>query len=268
MMNYRALTVFVAALIVNVPAVAETPELRLQSGPAPIALLELYTSEGCSSCPPADRWMSDLKDDPRLWLNVVPIAFHVDYWDYIGWPDRFADAAYGQRQRRYAAVGAVRSVYTPGLIMAGREWRGWFVDPTLRLEGETAAVGGELGVQVQLQAGTLSASYAPPSRDFADRRLKLHLALLGFDLATQVAAGENHGRELHHDFVVLGHNEVTFDRDTDSTASVLNLNFRATAELPTPAPSLSLPSGRRALAAWVSDQTDPTPLQAVGGWLR
>src|SRR5688572_1610666 len=105
----------------------ETPSaldaFRLQSPAQQVHLLELYTSEGCSSCPPADRWLSDLKDDPGLWKNFVPVAFHVDYWDHLGWKDKFARAAHTSRQRRYADEWGANTVYTPGLVLDGAEWR-------------------------------------------------------------------------------------------------------------------------------------------------
>src|SRR5271155_1572909 len=84
-----------------------------------VSLLELYTSEGCSSCPPAEEWLSKLKENPRLWKDYVPVAFHVDYWDGLGWPDRFASPAYTQRQRSYAQVWGGDTVYTPELVVDG-----------------------------------------------------------------------------------------------------------------------------------------------------
>ena len=90
-----------------------------ESSEKPTALVELYTSEGCSSCPPADRWLSSLKDDEGLWKEFVPLAFHVDYWDYIGWEDRFADKQYSQRQRRYAHEFSEPTVYTPVYVGPG-----------------------------------------------------------------------------------------------------------------------------------------------------
>src|SRR5437867_10582189 len=77
--------------------------ISFQSQQNRTALLELYTSEGCSSCPPAEAWLSKLKDAPGLWRDFVPIAFHVDYWDSLGWKDPFAIKAYSERQRDYAA---------------------------------------------------------------------------------------------------------------------------------------------------------------------
>ena len=91
-----------------------------------VALVELFTSEGCSSCPPADRWLSGLTQDKRLWRDIVPLAFHVDYWDQLGWRDRFSSAANTDRQRRLAAAGNANGVYTPGFFFDANEWRGFF----------------------------------------------------------------------------------------------------------------------------------------------
>ena len=109
--------ILVASLLAA-PAFAADP-ITVNSSERQTAVLELYTSEGCSSCPPADRFVSALRDDPRLWTEYVPVAFHVDYWDYIGWPDRFASPAYGKRQRQHAQLGRVRNVYTPGFVVGG-----------------------------------------------------------------------------------------------------------------------------------------------------
>src|SRR5215467_12960255 len=77
--------------------------IKFQSGTNRAALVELYTSEGCSSCPPAEEWLSQLKIDPRLWMDFVPVAFHVDYWVYLGWRDPFGTGSFSERQRAYAA---------------------------------------------------------------------------------------------------------------------------------------------------------------------
>lgn len=94
-------------------------------------LVELYTSEGCSSCPPADRWLRNLpaRDD------VVALAFHVDYWDYLGWRDRFADSRFTDRQRAMAARAGSGTVYTPEVALDGREWRRWSSGALLRVLG-------------------------------------------------------------------------------------------------------------------------------------
>ena len=113
----------VLALLVSTTATAGS--LTLNSGTKQVTLLELYTSQGCSSCPPAERWLNEYVDDEELWTNIVPAAFHVDYWAYIGWKDTYATPENGERQRGYARAGKARTVYTPGLFSNGREWRGW-----------------------------------------------------------------------------------------------------------------------------------------------
>src|SRR5436190_11160269 len=84
-------------------------------------VVELYTSEGCNSCPPADRWLSRLKADP----NVVALAFHVDYWDRLGWKDRFASAAFTARQAAQQASNGARFSYTPQVVVDGRDRTDW-----------------------------------------------------------------------------------------------------------------------------------------------
>src|SRR6476659_2802738 len=84
-------------------------------------VVELYTSEGCNSCPPADRWLSKLKADPA----VVALAFHVDYWDRLGWKDRFASAAFTQRQAAQQATNGARFSYTPQVVVDGRDRTDW-----------------------------------------------------------------------------------------------------------------------------------------------
>src|SRR3954469_11090424 len=94
-------------------------EVTFESGPQRTHLLELYTSEGCSSCPPAETWFSKLKDQPRLWRDFVPVAFHVDYWDRLGWRDPFAAKTWTARQYAYSTTWKNGSVYTPGFVLNG-----------------------------------------------------------------------------------------------------------------------------------------------------
>ena len=107
-------------------AATGTPaECSVSSGTSRVALLELYTSEGCSSCPPADRWLSGLAAKGVNSERVVPLALHVDYWDYIGWRDRFAHPGFSERQRQMAVLGNSTLVYTPQVMLNGRDFRNW-----------------------------------------------------------------------------------------------------------------------------------------------
>jgi hypothetical protein len=240
-----------AALLAAALTVSAGPQ-RIESPPERVALLELFTSEGCSSCPPADAWVGALVDDPRLWRRLVPVAFHVDYWNHLGWPDRFADPAFSARQRAHARLGVLGSVYTPGFVIQGEEWRGWFRHPRLKLDPPPAA--GVLRLDVDIDSGRVDAAYA--ASDVLEGPLELHLALLGFGLETEVRTGENAGRRLRHDFVALSHARATL--------SGAGPRFRASTRLPV----AHVEGRRRALAAWVSRAGDTRPIQATGDWLQ
>jgi len=220
------------------------------SGENHVSVLELYTSEGCSSCPPADKWLSKLKQDKRLWKTLIPMAFHVDYWDYIGWKDRFASPRNSQRQRLYARQNHLSTVYTPGMLLNGSEWRSWYYQRPLKLESSMPA--GILSIGLNDQK--ISATYTPASS--TKENLVLNIAILGFDLSTAIKAGENRGRHLQHDFVVLGQRSVRLPRLPHG------YSIKQT-ELP----KTNLAAKRIAIAAWVSSENDLSPIQATGGWL-
>jgi hypothetical protein len=240
---------WLALLCLLLAPTLDAAPLQFTSASERVTLLELYTSEGCSSCPPADRWLSGLRDDPRLWREVVPVAFHVDYWDAIGWPDRFASADHSERQRAYARSGHVGTVYTPGFVVDGREWRGWF-------SGGAPAIGAgaSAGVlELEVDGVRVDARFTPQGDGAGP--LELHVVRLGFGLVTEVAAGENAGRTLRHDFVVLDHRR----------APLTGAGGVYRAQLDSPQPGFD--AKRYAVAAWVAVRGDPAPLQAVGGWL-
>lgn len=116
-------TLLLSALVaVSISAAAPSAK-TFSSGEQPVPLVELFTSEGCSSCPPAEHWLGELREEEGLWRDFVPVAWHVTYRDRLGWPDKFADKAYTDRQYAYAEQWNARSVYTPGLVRGGDEWR-------------------------------------------------------------------------------------------------------------------------------------------------
>lgn len=218
-----------------------------KSGSQQVPLVELYTSEGCSSCPPADRWMTRLLSEQGLWRDFVPIAFHVDYWDYIGWPDRFASKEYSQRQRRYAAEYNESTVYTPGMRLAGDLWRNWRSMQSPKLS-ESEDVG-ELVLNVEGNAFTANFN----STQVSDQTSQINIAILGLDLSTEVKRGENKGKTLLHNFVVLGKSTI---------GSSISNEWKGVI----PKPSIEAP--RYAVAAWVTQGPSLTPVQAVGGLLN
>ena len=117
------LRILLLTALFSLPAYAGDP-IVISSGDKQTAVVELYTSEGCSSCPSADRWLSRLIELPEDEGDVLALAFHVDYWDYLGWKDRFSSAAYTSRQRQLGANNLQRTIYTPEFFVNGMEARG------------------------------------------------------------------------------------------------------------------------------------------------
>jgi hypothetical protein len=189
----RQLALFLACTLFTLPAAGAACDAR--SGAERAHLVELYTSEGCSSCPPADHWLSALPDDVRL----VPLAFHVDYWDSSSWSDRFADPHYTGRQRALAAQSDSSTVYTPEVAVDGREWRSWNSGkPNLE---ETAR---PIALALHVDMGpTLKAQLdATPSSGDDAANYVAWFALSEDGLSSAVRGGENRGVQLHHDHVV------------------------------------------------------------------
>ncbi len=118
-----AIVSFSVAVTILTAIVAQADDVVFESKPVKTHLIELFTLEGCSSCPPAEAWLSRLKDNSRIWQDFVPMAFHVDYWDHLGWRDPYAAKAWTARQYAYSARWNSSSVYTPGFVLDGREWR-------------------------------------------------------------------------------------------------------------------------------------------------
>jgi hypothetical protein len=221
-----------------------------ESGDMQSSLIELFTSEGCSSCPPAEKWLSGLKSNQDLWKKIIPVAFHVDYWDHLGWRDRFAKPEFTSRQHRYAAAWGGDSVYTPSFVVNGKEWRDWFGGNAMPI---TSTKVGVLRVSVG-DDGKVSATFAPDTMQA--RPLALNVALLGNDLESDVKRGENSGHKLRHDFVVLqlAKSEMTKQGNLWTGTALLSSNagtYKATA-----------------LAAWVKSGEIAPPIQATGGWLK
>jgi len=224
------------------------PATTFESPNTQTALIELFTSEGCSSCPPAEKWLSGLKSNPNLWKKIVPVAFHVDYWDRLGWSDRFAKPEFTSRQQRYAATWGGDSVYTPGFVINGKERRSWFDSNTMPT---TSTKGGILRVSLGYD-GKLTAAFVPEITQ--PKALALYVALLGNDLVSDVKRGENSGRKLRHDFVVLDFIKADMVNESSRWTASVTLPMRTGKNKPS------------ALAAWVTEKE--MPVQATGGWLR
>ncbi len=231
----------ITALLLSTGFVNSQPIL-FESSKEQTTLIELFTSEGCNSCPPAERAINQLRDHPELWSSFVPVAFHVDYWDYLGWDDPYASKAYSNRQREYRRQGLISAVYTPGMLQNGREWRSWYRG--LKPAGDTANAG---RLKVVINDGIGTANYERFENDMV-----LNIVPLGFDIQTKVMAGENKGRTLNHDFVALEHLVLRPEQGT------WTFNLSSFGEKK---------DQMMAIAVWVSRKDKLTPIQATGGWI-
>jgi hypothetical protein len=205
-----------------------------QSTAQPPAVVELYTSEGCSSCPPADQWASKLKGRS----DVLALAFHVNYWDKLGWPDRFANTATTERQHQLQRAMGTPYVYTPQVVVNGHDQRAWSGAALPRLPASPISVGlVREGNSVRATVG------GAPSQ-----RLAGFWAVLEDGHSSRVKAGENSGETLAHDHVVTLYQPV-------AEWSAVEQKF--TLELP------AATSKSRRVAFVVTDASGARPLQAV-----
>ncbi len=216
------------------------------SSPQQARLIELYTSQGCSSCPPADSWLASMKSRDDLWQGIVPVAWHVTYWDYLGWRDPYASKPNDVRQRRMAARAGA-SVYTPGVFVDRGEWRSWRrsssglyrrADNTV---GTLSAESENGQIRVQFDAAAHLKLKAP----------MLELVFLRTGLNTSVKAGENRGRKLIHEFVAGDLSKIPLQFQQGRWVAVF---------------SLQPEKDSKAVALWVLNRKG-SYLQATGSWL-
>ena len=199
-------------------------------------VVELYTSEGCSSCPPADQWLSTLKGKP----DVLALAFHVNYWDRLGWPDRFASAEATNRQHELAQRAGSRQVYTPQVVVNGRDWRVW-----PKLPGATAS---PVSLTLTREGDTVTAQVS--AMRSAAAQLSGYWAVLEDQHLSKVRAGENAGETLRHDHVVRLYKPVPVWAAAQGASMQLSV-------------SRGVPEHPRRVVFVVTDGATLRPLQAV-----
>lgn len=184
-------------IVIAGSAVGQTIDGKIQH---PV-LIELFTSQGCSSCPPADRILGDLAGDPR----VVALALHVDYWDYLGWADAFARPEFTKRQKSYARASGAKMVFTPQMMVAGQESvvgnRKEAVETAIRRQALAAGMRSQqvrLTVHREGQQIVIRAEAIPP----ADRNLRVQLVRYEPQKQVAIRSGENAGHTLTYHNIV------------------------------------------------------------------
>jgi len=190
----------------SAPALGQQVICNWTSPAERMIVAELYTSEGCSSCPPADRWLSSQLTTPERSSSILALSFHVDYWNYIGWEDPYSKRQFTERQYAHKRTGNISQVYTPQFVFSNREARRWSHAGVIpqRLEAmkqDTAPV----AVHASLERKSKDTVEIKVKTDWLDDRYskgRVWLALFEDDLSQQVSAGENRGELLRHDRVV------------------------------------------------------------------
>ncbi len=181
-----------------------------------IIVLELFTSEGCSSCPPADKLLSQVIDNADQGVEVLGLSFHVDYWDYIGWKDPYASTDYTTRQRVYGRKFQNNSIYTPQMVVNGKHE---FVGSDQRKLNQAIGYekGKAFGSSLELKDVKLSDFNLKMTVSSSDiERSILNVAIVERKLSQQVTRGENRGRTLSHDNVVRAYAFRQFDGRSNS----------------------------------------------------
>ena len=165
-------------------------------------LVELFTAQGCSSCPPADALLGELAKRE----GVIALSLHVDYWDYLGWPDVFANPAFTERQKRYARAHGARAVFTPHFIIGGIDtvegMRKRQIDMLLRRHSTLPAPidlrVSRQGTQVTIEAAFVAGAQPTTGTELREVNVVQYLP----KAQARIGAGENHGKELAYQNVV------------------------------------------------------------------
>lgn len=226
--------------IPDVVMAGECKREQLKSPSTKSQLIELYTSEGCSSCPPAEKWIASLRNHPDLGKSFFPLAFHVEYWDYIGWKDRFAKKQFSDRQRKYASIWKSKNIYTPGFVKSGKEWRSF---PLRKIPKASQKKVGVL-TATPLKGRSYKLNFSGSTKEYS----RINYALLANGLSSKVTSGENSGRNLLQYFAVLEHKKELFKNDM-----IINI------------PQSQTVAPEQMVAFWLDNPQTMEPLQVVGG---
>ena len=230
------------------------------SGVNSVALVELFSSEGCHSCPPADEKLSELLDSPNLFKKFVPVAFHVDYWDRLGWKDPFATPEYTARQYALLSEGGSKGAYTPNFIISGNERKGFFRGGSIESGVNSFAKNSIGNLKIDYQSSDslheVKAVFSPDKGLIVDKNkpLILSVAPLGMGLKSNVKRGENRNKQLYHEFVALDWQKIAMTFENNQWVATLNFPKDA--------------HKAQAISAWISNSNSLIPIQAVGGYIK
>lgn len=213
-------------LLLSVVTAASFLTNPVWAGDHPV-VVEMFTSQGCSSCPPADGIFATLSGRK----DVIAIALHVDYWDYIGWKDTFGNPAHADRQRAYAAAGKRRTIYTPQIIVGGQTDIVGANDAAAHLEttiAQHAALQSPVSMDISRDGNTVNIT----AHSTAKTPMTVHMLRLIPHATTQIERGENKGHTINYtdiaqDWTVLGkwdgQNDLAMTADVAGDAPIVVL---------------------------------------------
>jgi hypothetical protein len=203
----KALVAVAMVLLIGCTGEAQSASRRAPNDPPRTVVLELFTSQGCSSCPPADKLLSKLGGEEFRGGVIVPLAYHVDYWNHLGWSDPFSSPKWSARQREYAVSIQGSQVYTPQLVVNGTVQLVGSSERNVRAEIERQLRARDAGTvvidRISREGNELEVQLrAKLDRGAADNRVNVVVALFENGMATAVSRGENASRNLTNDYIV------------------------------------------------------------------
>lgn len=233
------------------PLVLGAKETHFNSGPQKVRLVELYTSQSCSSCPPAQHWLNQLKQSPKLWKKFIPLSFHVNYWNHLSWKDPFSHQKYSKRQRQYNRV-IQKGVFTPQILIDGRDYKKWrSLVPVPSSDARPGELTGEL--KVKLSNKTQNASFSFKAQDDYEE-LTCFAATIKLVHTTDVSSGENSGKKLKENFNVTSLKQTKAHKNKRHHTCKIPVNILDQ-------------TSNSALAFWVAHSKNLKVIQATGGVL-
>ena len=254
-MNQKYAFALLCLLLVSYPARAQDGPF-FESDRTQNTLVELYTSDASPECNQALKWMSSLKEKgpELLWKSFVPLQMHVSFWDGGGFKDPFAQKTFDDFLLSYKRSWKMRYVYAPTMVVNGTEWSGWSREQDIP-RGLPEEVG-VLSADGTKREGHFWVEFVP-SRKININGLTVHAALLGFGVKSMPAEGDNRGRPLEHDFIVLTHQQQSFRVSNGLLTADFEINGKK-----------AVKAVKYAVAFWVTPQDGTRPLQATGGFIQ
>lgn len=243
-------SLIISTFFFSIASQAESRKQVATSGIEQVQFIELYSSESCSSCPPADKWFSEFKNYPGLWKTFIPIVFHVDYWNNLGWKDKLSSKEMTQRQVDVSMQWPKPSVYTPAVVANGKEWSRWHESKDHSLP-EFKQQKSKIELTIY-QEKNLSYTVKVVGVN-KNEKYKIWIAQLGMGLTSKITSGENSGETFEHNFVVLH-----LDKK-----EILNNEAEENFIIPKTDKQVT----RLAIVAWIEKDKKSTPLQAAGSYL-